>query len=74
MKNARKNAQSLVEYGLILALVAVIAVTILGRFSTAMNKTDNQKVTGVSSVEPSPTESYCKSINKTYDEANKTCK
>ena len=42
-----KKAQSLIEYGLILALVAIVAVTILGKFSTSINKVGEQANTAV---------------------------
>lgn len=41
MTNTKKKAQSLIEYGLILALVAVIAVTILGKFSKTISGVGN---------------------------------
>ncbi len=69
-----KKAQSLIEYGLILALVAVVAVTILGKFSSSINKVGNQANTAVSGAGTNALESYCKSIDKTYDEAAGACK
>lgn len=70
----RKIAQSLVEYGLILALIAVVAVTVLGKFSTSATKADAQKITTTKSTSINTLQSYCKSINKIYDENNGTCK
>jgi Flp pilus assembly pilin Flp len=70
----KKNAQSLIEYGLILALVAVIAVTILGHFSTSINKVGMQANTVVSGAGTNALSSYCTSISKTYDETSGTCK
>lgn len=70
----KKNSAILVEYGLILALVAVVAVTILGRFST-LNKADAAKATTTSqNTTASTLESYCQSINKVYDETKNICK
>lgn len=50
MANMKKKAQSLIEYGLILALVAVVAVVILGKFSTTMNNVGNQANSAVSNA------------------------
>lgn len=69
MKSIKKEAQSLIEYGLILALVAVIAVTILGRFSTSINNIGNQANTAVSASATNAMTRYCSSLGSgcTYD-------
>jgi len=68
-----KKAQSLIEYGLILALVAVVAVTVLGKFSTSITNVGNQANTAVSSSGTNAMTSYCTSIGKTYNAANGQC-
>lgn len=73
MKDMKKNAQSLIEYGLILALVAVVAVTILGKFSSSINKVGDQANTAVGSAGANAMGAYCKSINCNYNEGTGVC-
>lgn len=73
MKNTKKQAQSLIEYGLILALVAVVAVTILGRFSTSINRVGNQANTAVNASGDNALNSYCTSIGQTYNATTGQC-
>ena len=68
-----KKAQSLIEYGLILALVAVIAVTVLSKFGGTITDVGNRTNSSVSSASSGATESYCKSIGLTYNTANGLC-
>lgn len=70
----KKKAQSLIEYGLILALVAVVAVVILGKFSTSINKVGEQANTAVSAAGDSALGSYCTTIGKSYDVPTGKCK
>lgn len=70
----KKNAQSLIEYGLILALVAVVAVTILGKFSSSINTVGNQANTAISNSGTNAMTKYCTSIGSTYDAASGQCK
>lgn len=60
-----KKAQSLIEYGLILALVAVIAVTVLSKFGSTITDVGNRTNASVSSASSGATEHYCTSIGKT---------
>ncbi len=69
----KKKAQSLIEYGLILALVAVVAVTILGKFSTSINKIGNQADTAVNKSAENAMTKYCESVGATYNEADGVC-
>lgn len=73
MRSMRKEAQSLIEYGLILALVAVVAVTILGRFSKSINQVGDQANTAVSSSAGTAMSNYCTSVGKTYNTASGQC-
>lgn len=72
MKNIKKNAQSLIEYGLILALIAVIAITVLSKFSSSINKTSQSDSDINGGTEALI--NYCKSINKVFDPNSGTCK
>lgn len=72
----KKKAQSLIEYGLILALVAVVAVVILGKFSTSINKVGEQANTAVSAAGDNSLNGYCGSIKAggTFDPTTGKCK
>ena len=74
MKKTMKKAQSLIEYGLILALVAVIAVTVLGKFGRTMTDSAERTNKTVTSAADNAAENYCKSINGIYDSATGLCK
>lgn len=63
MRSMKKKAQSLIEYGLILALVAVVAVTILGKFGKTMTNVADKTNTGVSSASDNAALFYCESIS-----------
>lgn len=66
----KKQAQSLIEYGLILALVAVIAVVILNKFGKTMTDAANRTGTTVTDVSNNAACSYCKSLANPTDQAN----
>lgn len=59
----KKQAQSLIEYGLILALVAVVAVVILGKFSSSINKVGNQANSAVEVSGENALCNYCRSLS-----------
>ena len=63
MRSMEKKAQSLIEYGLILALVAVVAVTILGKFSSSINKVGSQANSAMSGAGTNAICNYCKSLD-----------
>lgn len=65
MKSSKKSAQSLIEYGLILALVAVVAVTVLGKFGKTMTNMADTTNSSVSNAANNASDSYCKSIKCT---------
>lgn len=69
----KKKAQSLIEYGLILALVAVVAVVILGKFSGSINKVGEQANTAVSGAGDSALQGYCTGIGKAYNAGTGKC-
>lgn len=58
----KKQAQSLIEYGLILALVAVIAIVILGRFSNSITNVGNKASSAVDAAGNNATQDYCQSL------------
>lgn len=69
----KKQAQSLIEYGLILALVAVVAVTILGKFSKSINTIGDQANTAMSKSASNAMSEYCKNVSKTYNPESGQC-
>lgn len=73
MKSMKKTAQSLIEYGLILALVAVIAVTVLNRFGQTMSTAGDRTSTSVDNASSQATASYCTSIGRTLNPATSMC-
>ena len=73
MKRMKKNAQSLIEYGLILALVAVIALTILGKFGSSITNVGNHASDAVTTAGNNATSNYCQSIGKKYDSGTGAC-
>lgn len=73
MQSMKKRAQSLIEYGLILALVSVVAVVILGLFSESFNKVGNQANNAVSKSADNALTKYCESIKKQYDASTGQC-
>lgn len=76
MQNSKKKAQSLIEYGLILALVAIIALTVLGKLGKSVTDVGNNASNAVSTAANQATDSYCASIKagSTYDTTTGTCK
>lgn len=57
-----KKAQSLIEYGLILALVAVIAVTVLSKFGNTITAAGERTNTDVTNASTRATSTYCSSL------------
>ena len=72
MKNTKKKAQSLIEYGLILALVAVVAVTILSKFGKTMTSVAEKTNTDVTNVSNNALTTYCASLATSIDQTNCT--
>jgi Flp pilus assembly pilin Flp len=72
IKKAKKG-QSLVEYGLILALVSVIAIAALqlmgGKIQNSVSTAGNQ----LDKAAEGSGAAYCTSIGKTYDSATGLC-
>jgi len=73
MKCMKKSAQSLIEYGLILALVAVIAITVLSKFGKAIDKTANSSSTTVNDASNNSSKNYCSGLGMHYEAANARC-
>ena len=74
MNNLRKSAQSLIEYGLILALVAIIALTVLGKFGKTVTNASTKTDATVQNAATNAGDAYCKQINGTYDKTTSICK
>ena len=73
MKNNKKLAQSLVEYGLILALVAVIAITALRVLGQKINTAADNAASQVETSSANAAEKYCDALGKGYDETSGAC-
>lgn len=75
MKSMKKQAQSLIEYGLILALVAVIAVVVLSRFGKTITDVGNTTSNQVSTVSNQAMNNYCgtQKTGSTFDTKTGTC-
>jgi len=76
-KNSKKKAQSLIEYGLILALVALIALTVLSKFGKSITDVGDRANNAISTAGDKALDNYCKSIDAskpTYDTSNGSCK
>lgn len=66
MKKFRKSAQSLIEYGLILGLVAVIAMTILTKFSKSMNTVGDRADQAITTASDKAFKESCNSAGGTW--------
>ena len=64
----QKKAQSLVEYGLILALVAIIAIAALQLLGEKVQDSAKKAGDTIESASNNSAELYCKSIDKTVGE------
>jgi len=73
LKRAKKG-QSLVEYGLILALVSVIAIAALQLMGGKINDSVTRAGDQIDKASNSATDVYCKSIGKEYDSGTGLCK
>lgn len=73
MKKSRKSAQSLIEYGLILALVAIIALTVLSRFGRTITDAGARTDQTVTNVSTGAGQNYCDSIGGAWDPATSIC-
>lgn len=62
MKKTKKYAQALVEYGLILALVAIIALAVLSKLGATITEAGNKAGSTVSDVSNNASLNYCTSI------------
>lgn len=61
-KITKKYAQALVEYGLILALAAIIAVAVLTKLGGAITEAGNKAGNTVSGVSNNASNNYCTGI------------
>ena len=73
MKNLRKSAQSLIEYGLILALVAIIALTVLGKFGKTLTDAGTKTDATVQNAATNAGKAYCDQIGGPWTAATSIC-
>ena len=73
MRSYKKIAQSLVEYGLILALVAVIAITALRFLGDKVNSAAESAGNQVETTTKNAAQEYCKGLGRGYDETSGAC-
>lgn len=69
MENFKCKAQSLIEYGLILGLVVIIALTVLSKFGKSLSNLEVAPKETVQTVGNTAQNSYCHSIKSgsTFD-------
>jgi len=74
-RQAKKQAQSLIEYGLILALVAIVALTVMSKLGTSVTNAGNNAANGVNETSKGAMNTYCNSLNsgQTYDSTTGKC-
>jgi len=65
MRNLKKSAQSLIEYGLILALVAVVAITVLKKFGNTMTNVGTQTNSTVNTASEQAAKNACEGTTNT---------
>lgn len=73
MKKTKKVAQSLIEYGLILALVAIIAVAVLSKFGKTITAVGDKTDTTVTNASDNAGKTYCDSISGTWNATTGVC-
>jgi Flp pilus assembly pilin Flp len=73
MNNERKHAQSLIEYALILALVAIVAVAVLSKLSGSVSRVGNQSNSVINSTGDNTLQKYCQEIGKAYNSTTQQC-
>ncbi|HNW25627.1 MAG TPA: Flp family type IVb pilin [Candidatus Gastranaerophilaceae bacterium] len=69
----KKTAQSLIEYGLILALVAIVALAVLSKFGGTIGNVGNSTDTQVQKVTENSGAAYCNSVSGQWNEDTKFC-
>ena len=67
MKNNKKLAQSLVEYGLILALVAVVAIATLQLLGKKVNEAAEKSGESVINTTDNAAKAYCDALGDGYE-------
>jgi len=71
----KKAAQALVEYGLILALVAIVAIAVLTKLGGTITEAGNKAGNTVSGVSDNASNNYCQSLTPpmTYNPTTGSC-
>ena len=74
MKLNKKSAQSLIEYGLILALVAVVAIAALQFLGKKVNSAATEAGNQVENAAENAAKTYCvESVGGTWNESTSVC-
>lgn len=71
LANKTKKAQSLVEYALIMALVAAVAMVVMQQMATEVSQAGLSAASSVNTTSNSANEAWCTSIGGTF--SNNTC-
>lgn len=73
MRNLKKSAQSLIEYGLILALVAIIALAVLSKLGKSVTNVGNNTSNTIEDVSSNSGATYCDAAGGTWNASNSYC-
>lgn len=70
----KKTAQSLIEYGLILALVAIIALAVLTKMGKSVSDAGNNSGNTIQNASNESGNAFCDQTGGTWDPATNLCK
>ena len=73
MRFNKKAAQSLIEYGLILALVAVVAIAALQILGQRVNNAATTAGENIEATSQNAAQAYCQSINGQWNAETGVC-
>lgn len=68
-----KKAQGILEYGLILAFVAIVAIAVLQLFSGTIGQVGKTTSNNINSTFTETQTNYCTSINKRFNTTTNAC-
>jgi len=75
IKQTKKRAQSLIEYGLILALVAIVALTVMSKLGQSVGKSGDNAANTLNQTSDNAMNNYCGSVvaGQTYNATTGKC-